>query len=194
MSKHEDERARVFRRAESIHREIDELLRIDYDQRHIMAHKTYQQRAREWCNEDPEGRTFAREFVALLYDELGEATSAGQLDAWLCHGLVAGGVEHAWIAVEGDPNLVHPIHESQQMEITPEQLGKAGAWGAWRYIIDPCLPSAVPGLIMWAPPSPFQGFYHETERFRSHPAAPPLPADAAAQKAMMDELQEMFKR
>lgn len=188
----EEERSRVFRRAESIHREIDELLRIDYDQRNVQSHKTYAQRAREWCNEDPEGRAFAQEFAAIIYDELRDATDADQLDAWLCHGLVAGGVEHAWIIVEGDPNLVHP--HDQHVEVTPEQMRKANAWGAWRYLIDVCVPSAVPGLIMFAPPSPFQGFYKETARFRKHPAAPALPPDIEARNRIAEEIHAMFRR
>lgn len=191
MSQYEAERAKVFRRAESIHREIDELLRTDHDMRHVTSYRSYSDRAREWCNADPDGRTFAREFVALVYDELGAVTGPDQLNAWLCHGLVAGGVEHAWIVVEGDPNLVHPIDQPQ--EITPEQIRKASAWGAWRYLIDPCVQSALPGLIMFAPPSPFQGFYHETQRFREHPAAPALPEDAKARQELMDQIQSMFR-
>lgn len=185
MANFEGERARVFRRAESIYRSIDELLRNDHYLREVEGHRTFADRAREWCNQDPEGREFSREFTALIYDELGDVVQADQLDAWLCHGVVAGGVEHAWIVVEGDPNKVHPV--SEPGPVTAEQIRQAGAWGAWRYLIDVCVPSTLPGLIMFAPPSPFQGFYHETERFREHPAPPPFPEDDEEARKTFEE-------
>jgi hypothetical protein len=180
MNNWKEERQKVFRRAETWHREIQAVK--------AALGVTYWEKAQEWANEDPEGRAVLREFAAILYDHLEEL--ARFMEVKLVHGVVSF-IEHAWFVVEGSPELVNP-HSGAVGDLTDMNPARMNARGVWRYIVDPAALEVLPSCLLIAPTSPFQVYYRESSRYTEHPPAPVKPANLdealAARERMIAEL------